>query len=119
MCRLDAGEIGGAVGVAPDINRTMPSLATPPLLAALASARRVLLAGAGGGFDVYAALPLAIALWDQGVEVHLGRHRRPTVDRVRVPEDRIEPTHGAHQVAGRIAAFRDGITPKIPRAYPH
>ncbi|WP_203822113.1 DUF1152 domain-containing protein [Paractinoplanes ferrugineus] len=49
----------------------MFSLATPPLFAALAPARRVLIAGAGGGFDVYAGLPLAIALWDQGVEVHL------------------------------------------------
>jgi hypothetical protein len=47
------------------------TLATPPLFAALADARRVLLAGAGGGFDVYAALPLAISLWDRGVEVHL------------------------------------------------
>jgi hypothetical protein len=47
------------------------TLATPPLFAALAPARRVLLAGAGGGFDVYAALPLAVALWDGGVEVHL------------------------------------------------
>ncbi|GAA0560621.1 DUF1152 domain-containing protein [Paractinoplanes ferrugineus] len=46
-------------------------MATPPLFAALAPARRVLIAGAGGGFDVYAGLPLAIALWDQGVEVHL------------------------------------------------
>jgi hypothetical protein len=47
------------------------SLATPPLLAALSSSRSVLLAGAGGGFDVYAALPLAISLWDRGVTVHL------------------------------------------------
>ncbi len=43
----------------------------PPLFSALAGARRVLLAGAGGGFDVYAALPLAITLWDRGVDVHL------------------------------------------------
>lgn len=50
----------------------MPSsLTTPPLFAALAGARRVLIAGAGGGFDVFAGLPLAVALWDQGVEVHL------------------------------------------------
>lgn len=49
----------------------MTSLATPPLLAALSSSRSVLLAGAGGGFDVYAALPLAISLWDRGVTVHL------------------------------------------------
>jgi hypothetical protein len=47
------------------------SLATPPLFAALAPARSVLIAGAGGGFDVYAGLPLALALWRSGVQVHL------------------------------------------------
>jgi hypothetical protein len=43
----------------------------PPLLAALRPARTVLIAGAGGGFDVYVGLPLAIALWDAGVNVQL------------------------------------------------
>ncbi|GIF41584.1 DUF1152 domain-containing protein [Actinoplanes xinjiangensis] len=47
------------------------SLAVPPLFAALAPARRVLIAGAGGGFDVYAGLPLALALRANGAEVHL------------------------------------------------
>jgi len=47
------------------------SLAEPPLFAALSGARGVLIAGAGGGFDVYAGLPLAIALSDRGVTVHL------------------------------------------------
>jgi hypothetical protein len=47
------------------------SLATPPLFTALAGARSVLIAGAGGGFDVYAGLPLAIALWNRGITVHL------------------------------------------------
>jgi hypothetical protein len=47
------------------------SLATPPLFTALASARSVLIAGAGGGFDIYAGLPLALALWHEGVQVHL------------------------------------------------
>jgi hypothetical protein len=47
------------------------SLSTPPLFAALAPARTVLIAGAGGGFDVYAGLPLALALWQSGVTVHL------------------------------------------------
>ena len=46
-------------------------MATPPLFAALAPARSVLIAGAGGGFDVYAGLPLALALWHNGVNVHL------------------------------------------------
>ncbi|MEV6521307.1 DUF1152 domain-containing protein [Longispora sp. NPDC051575] len=50
----------------------MASLATPPLFAALRGARSVLIAGAGGGFDVYAGLPLAVALWDAGIRVHLG-----------------------------------------------
>jgi hypothetical protein len=49
----------------------MASLAVPPLFAALAGSHSVLIAGAGGGFDVYAALPLAIALWDRGITVHL------------------------------------------------
>jgi hypothetical protein len=52
-------------------NPTTYSLTTPPLFAALAPARNVLLAGAGGGFDVYAGLPLAFALWQNGVRVHL------------------------------------------------
>jgi hypothetical protein len=47
------------------------SLAVPPLFTALAPTRRVLIAGAGGGFDVYAGLPLAFALWQAGVQVHL------------------------------------------------
>jgi hypothetical protein len=46
-------------------------LAVPPLFGALAGARNVLVAGAGGGFDVYAGLPLALALRAQGRTVHL------------------------------------------------
>lgn len=49
----------------------MTSLRHPPLFEALAGARRVLIAGAGGGFDVYAGLPLAVSLLDTGVAVHL------------------------------------------------
>lgn len=49
----------------------MFSLAEPPIFARLRVARRVLIAGAGGGFDVYAGLPLALALAGQGKEVHL------------------------------------------------
>jgi hypothetical protein len=56
---------------APPVQPGVFSLSTPPLFAALAPARRVLIAGAGGGFDVYAGLPLALALWRTGVEVHL------------------------------------------------
>jgi hypothetical protein len=47
------------------------TLAEPPLFTRLRPARRVLIAGAGGGFDVYAGLPLAFALHAQGKEVHL------------------------------------------------
>ncbi|WUR57304.1 DUF1152 domain-containing protein [Micromonospora chokoriensis] len=52
-------------------DRGVFSLAVPPLFAALAPARNVLIAGAGGGFDVYAGLPLALALWRGGTQVHL------------------------------------------------
>jgi hypothetical protein len=47
------------------------SLAVPPLFEALGDARSVLIAGAGGGFDVYAGLPLALALGERGARVHL------------------------------------------------
>jgi hypothetical protein len=45
----------------------------PPLFAVLAGARNLLLAGAGGGFDVDAALPLAITRQTRGVAVHLAK----------------------------------------------
>ncbi|MGW4806161.1 DUF1152 domain-containing protein [Kitasatospora sp. NPDC004272] len=43
----------------------------PPLLARLLAAERILVAGAGGGHDVYAGLPIALALRAAGREVHL------------------------------------------------
>lgn len=49
----------------------MFSLTEPPFFTRLRDARRVLVAGAGGGFDVYASLPLALALRSAGKEVHL------------------------------------------------
>ena len=58
-------------GAVPALDPGSFSLATPPLFAALAPARNVLIAGAGGGFDVYAGLPLALALAGNGVRVHL------------------------------------------------
>jgi hypothetical protein len=49
----------------------MTSLASIPLFERVASAERVLIAGAGGGFDVFAGLPLYFALRAAGKEVHL------------------------------------------------
>ncbi len=49
----------------------MTSLHEPRLFAALKDSERILVAGAGGGFDVYAGLPLAFALMDLGKTVHL------------------------------------------------
>ncbi|MBX7547740.1 DUF1152 domain-containing protein [Streptomyces sp. NPDC004232] len=49
----------------------MFSLREPAFFTRLRAARRVLVAGAGGGFDVYAGLPLALALRSAGAEVHL------------------------------------------------
>ncbi|MEV6508669.1 DUF1152 domain-containing protein [Streptomyces sp. NPDC051642] len=49
----------------------MFSLPEPPFFSRLRDARRILVTGAGGGFDVYAGLPLALALREAGKEVHL------------------------------------------------
>jgi hypothetical protein len=46
-------------------------LAEPPLLQRLRKTRSVLVAGAGGGFDVYAGLPLYFHLRNAGKQVHL------------------------------------------------
>ena len=47
------------------------SLLEPPLLSRLRRHDRILIAGAGGGFDVYAGLPLAVALRRAGKQVFL------------------------------------------------
>jgi hypothetical protein len=47
------------------------SLFEPPLLTRLKQHDRILIAGAGGGFDVYAGLPLALALRRAGKQVIL------------------------------------------------
>lgn len=47
------------------------SLATLPLFSRLARSKRVLIAGAGGGFDIFAGLPLYFALRAAGKEVQL------------------------------------------------
>src|SRR5882672_8992696 len=54
----------------PRQNRRM-HLFDAPLLTALGNSRRILVAGAGGGFDVYSGLPLYIALRAEKREVHL------------------------------------------------
>ncbi len=50
---------------------TTATLGTSPVLQRLSSASRVLIAGAGGGFDVYAGLPLYFALRAAGKDVYL------------------------------------------------
>jgi hypothetical protein len=50
---------------------TSSLLHPPPLLTRLARHERILIAGAGGGFDVYAGLPLYLALRAAGKDVFL------------------------------------------------
>ncbi|KAB8143094.1 DUF1152 domain-containing protein [Chloroflexia bacterium SDU3-3] len=42
-----------------------------PIAERLAGCQRILIAGMGGGFDIYCGLPLAFALEEQGMQVHL------------------------------------------------
>ncbi|PWJ04084.1 hypothetical protein DKG34_29980 [Streptomyces sp. NWU49] len=46
------------------------SLHTNPLFTRLADSDRILVAGAGGGFDIYSGLPLALCLLHQGKDVY-------------------------------------------------
>ena len=47
------------------------SLTQVPLFERLAGAERILVAGCGGGFDIYCGVPLALALWKQNKTVIL------------------------------------------------
>lgn len=49
----------------------MMSLHSNPLFTRLSDAERILVAGAGGGFDIYSGLPVALALLHQGKQVYL------------------------------------------------
>ncbi len=52
-------------------NGVVTSLHTNPLFDRLADSGRILVAGAGGGFDIYSGLPLALSLLHQGKDVYL------------------------------------------------
>jgi hypothetical protein len=82
----------------------MFSLAEPPLFTRLRPASRVLVAGAGGGFDVYAGLPLALALRGLGKDVHLANLAFSDLDRLDI-DDWIEP--GVAAVAPACAGDED------------
>jgi len=53
------------------VDAAASSLRALPLFERLASCRRILIAGAGGGFDVFAGLPLYLALRADGKDVFL------------------------------------------------
>lgn len=50
---------------------TMTALHSNPFFDRLADAENILVTGAGGGFDIYAGLPVALSLMHQGKRVHL------------------------------------------------
>ncbi len=60
----------------------MPSIDRMPLFERLASAERVLIAGAGGGFDVYSGLPLYLRLKELGKQVWLANLSFTNLDEV-------------------------------------
>jgi hypothetical protein len=72
----------------------MTSLHEPPLFAALKDSGRILVAGAGGGFDIYAGLPLAFALMGLGKTVHLANLSFSALDLIDV-DDWCEPNLAA------------------------
>jgi len=79
------------MGPAGKVSRCFPSASRPVQPAE--EGRPVLIAGAGGGFDVYAGLPLVAALSAQGM---------------------------MRQVSAHIEVFREDLTHRRPpRQYPH
>jgi hypothetical protein len=54
----------------------------PPLSRLLRGSSHVLVSGAGGGFDVYAGLPLALALRNAGIGATLASFAMSELDRI-------------------------------------
>lgn len=67
---------------APANLRTVFTLAQPPLFGRLQHTETVLIAGAGGGFDVFAGLPLGVALKNEGKRVHYANLSFSDLDRL-------------------------------------
>jgi len=94
-----------------------------PLFDALGEARSILVAGAGGGFDVYAGLPLYFALREAGKTVHLANLSFASLPSA--PVDRIFP-HCVRVTAGTLRAptyfpeyhlsrwFREALQEEVP-----
>lgn len=112
----------------------------PRVFTELANARRVLLAGAGGGFDVYAGLPLYAGLRRQGCEVWLAnlsftslaevKGPRPTKAVVEISSDSAGPENyfperslarflERHDLGTRIFAFEKTGVVSLREAYAH
>ncbi|MEV6769305.1 DUF1152 domain-containing protein [Nocardia sp. NPDC051030] len=71
-------------------------LAEPPLFTRLHDAARVLIAGAGGGFDVFGGVPLAVALEAMGKRVYLANLSFSDLRRIAI-DDWIAPGVAAVQ----------------------
>jgi hypothetical protein len=80
-----------------------------PFFARLQSSKRVLVAGAGGGFDVFAGLPLFFALRKRGIEVSLANLSFSRLDIV--SGRRLEPN------VVEIVHDSDGPTGYFPEKY--
>ena len=79
-----------------------------PLFEALKDSNRILLAGAGGGYDVFSGLPLYFKLKALGHEVFLANYSF-------TPLDRTEPVEGLPMV--EVTAASDGPTYYFPERY--
>lgn len=61
-----------------------------PIMEQLSAAETVLIAGAGGGFDIYAGLPLYFALQAQGKSVHLANFSFSSIELAKHISDYVE-----------------------------
>jgi hypothetical protein len=76
-----------------------------PLFEALSGARQILIAGAGGGFDVYSGLPLYFALRSAGHTVHLANFSF-----AELPED----SENISPVCAKVTADSPGLEAYFP-----
>ena len=83
----------------------MLSLSEPAFFSRLKQADRILIAGAGGGFDIYAGLPLAVALRAQGKQVHLANLSFANLDALDLADWMGQDVAGVHAGSASYADY--------------
>ena len=92
------------------------NLSTLPFFERFSTTKRALIAGAGGGFDVFAGLPIYFALRKRGIDVHLANLSFSHLEDVEGPRLSPSVVEVFPNSAGPVTYFPEKYLMQWPRA---